>query len=36
MNAARDGDVATLVTLIQDKKIDVDFRGPNGPPWVSL
>ena len=27
MEAARDGDVPTLVTLIQDKKIHVDTRG---------
>ena len=35
MRAAEDGDVTTLTTLIQDNKIRVDTRGPNGRPWVS-
>ena len=35
MKAAEDGDVTTLITLIQDNKIRVDTCGPNGPPWVS-
>ena len=35
MRAAKDGDVTTLTTLIQDNKIRVDTHGPNGSPWVS-
>ena len=35
MTAARDGDVPTLLTLIQDKKIHVDTCGPNDLKWVS-
>ena len=35
MKAATDGDISTLVTIIQDKKIHVDTHGPGGPPWVS-
>ena len=35
MRAARDGDVTTLTTLIQDNKISVDTHGPKGHPWVS-
>ena len=35
MKAARDGDVTTLLTLIQDKKIHVDTRGLKDYPWVS-
>ena len=34
MRAAKDGDVTTLITLIQDNKIRVDTRGPKGDPWV--
>ena len=33
MKAAEDGDIPTLVILIQDKKIHVDTRGPWE--WVS-
>ena len=35
MKAAEDGDVIRLLTLIQDKKIHVDTRGPNNIEWVS-
>ena len=35
MKAARDGDITTLVTLVQDKKINVDTPGPWDAPWVS-
>ena len=35
MIAARDGDVATLKMLIQDKKIDINTRGPDDITWVS-
>ena len=35
MKSAEDGDVSTLLTLIEDKKIHVDTRGPRGYPWVS-
>ena len=34
MNAARDGDIATLQYLIQHKGMDVNTRGPSFP-WVS-
>ena len=35
MEAARDGDVSTLLTLTQEQKIYVDTRGPNNIEWVS-
>ena len=35
MKAAKDGDVTTLLILVQDKKIHVDTRGPNDYVWVS-
>ena len=35
MIAARDGDVSTMVSLMQDKKIDINTRGPNNSTWVS-
>ena len=35
MKAAKDGDVATLVVLIQDRKISIHTCGPEGRPWVS-
>ena len=35
MKAAEDGNVSTMVSLIQDKKIDVNTHGPDDDPWVS-
>lgn len=35
MKAAESGDIPTLQDLIQNKRIDVNTRGPRGPPWVS-
>ena len=35
MKAAKDGDVTTLVALVEDKHMLIDTRGPEGSPWVS-
>ena len=35
MNAAHDGDIATLQYLINDNRIDVNSRGPSDILWVS-
>ena len=35
MKAAEDGDVTTLVALVEDKKMHIDTRGPEDDPWVS-
>ena len=35
MKAAKAGNITTLKELIQEKKIDVDTRGPWDHPWVS-
>ena len=34
MMAANNGDIATLQNLIQDKKININCKGHDGPPWV--
>ena len=35
MKAAKAGNITTLKELIQEKKIDVDTRGPRNMQWVS-
>lgn len=35
MKAAESGDIPTLQDLIQNKRIDVNTRGPSDFPWVS-
>ena len=35
MKAAEDGDVTTLVALVEEKKLHIDTRGPEDYPWVS-
>ena len=35
MKAAKDGDVTTLVALVEDKKMHIDTRGPDDYVWVS-
>ena len=35
MKAAEDGDVTTLVALVEDKKMHIDTRHPKYHQWVS-
>ena len=35
MQASKDGNITTLVHLINERRIDVNTRGPRDYPWVS-
>ena len=35
MQASEDGNITTLVHLINKRRIDVNTRGPYDDPWVS-